>query len=310
MSKKKKDPRVELFLDSGAFSAFTQGVEIDIQEYIEFVQEHEGELTIYANLDVIGDAAATLKNQRIMEKAGLTPLPCFHPKEEFSYLARYIEEHDYIALGGLASKLYNRQDMTRYLDKCFEMICDTPDRMPKVKVHGFGLTSLPLMMRYPFYSVDSTSWVMAARMGCVYFPRYRKGRWIYDQNSWKIYVSARSPSKKDAGSHIHTLAPKQREVIERYIEEKGYKLGKSTFRVVKKAKKYELAEDETWCGKERDDGSREVETIVEAGLCNQYRHRDELNVIFFLDLEQNMQQWPWAWSGPEHRGQGGFGLVG
>ena len=50
--------RIKWFLDSGAFSAFTQGAEIDIQEYIEFIKEHKDYLEAYANLDVIGDAEA------------------------------------------------------------------------------------------------------------------------------------------------------------------------------------------------------------------------------------------------------------
>ena len=49
-----KNNKVELFLDSGAFSAFTQKVTIDIQEYIAFIKEHEDIIDVYANLDVIG----------------------------------------------------------------------------------------------------------------------------------------------------------------------------------------------------------------------------------------------------------------
>ena len=33
----KKDLNISLFLDSGAFSAFTKGISIDIDEYIQFI---------------------------------------------------------------------------------------------------------------------------------------------------------------------------------------------------------------------------------------------------------------------------------
>ena len=33
--------KISLFLDSGAFSAFTKGVKIDIQEYIGFIKKHQ-----------------------------------------------------------------------------------------------------------------------------------------------------------------------------------------------------------------------------------------------------------------------------
>ena len=74
--------KVDLFLDSGAFSAMTQGVKIDIYEYIDFIKEHEDVLEVYANLDVIGSAEGTWKNQMIMEEAGLKPLPVFHYGED------------------------------------------------------------------------------------------------------------------------------------------------------------------------------------------------------------------------------------
>ena len=58
--------KVDLFLDSGAFSAETQGAKIDIQEYIDFIKEHQDVIEVYANLDVIGDPVSTWKNQKII----------------------------------------------------------------------------------------------------------------------------------------------------------------------------------------------------------------------------------------------------
>jgi hypothetical protein len=81
----------DIFLDSGAFSAMSQGVHIDIVDYIAFVKQNKSKLKVYANLDVIGNAEATLKNQEIMEKAGLSPLPCFHYGEDKKYLQMYCE---------------------------------------------------------------------------------------------------------------------------------------------------------------------------------------------------------------------------
>ena len=49
-----KNKKVELFLDSGAFSAWSQKIEINIQDYISFIKEHEDVIDIYANLDELG----------------------------------------------------------------------------------------------------------------------------------------------------------------------------------------------------------------------------------------------------------------
>lgn len=282
--------KVDLFLDSGAFSAFTQGVTIDIQEYIAFIKEHESLLTVYANLDVIGDPAATWKNQQIMEAAGLHPIPCFHYGEDVKWLQRMLRRgYEYIALGGMVP--ISTADLIPWLDRVFaEHICGA-DNMPSVKVHGFGLTSLRLMMRYPWYSVDSTSWVVTGRMGGVYVPRYRAGEYIYDEDSWKIAVSSRSPTQKESGKHITTMRPMDRTAIEAYFDSKGFVLGKSSFRT--EASTYELKPGEKWASKVGQ-LTREVEVIEEVGLCNTYQLRDQLNIMYFLDLEQHLPTWPWA----------------
>lgn len=292
--------KVDLFLDSGAFSAFTQNIEIDIQAYIAFIKEHEEHLEVYANLDVIGSAEGTWRNQKIMERAGLKPLPCFHHGEDFKWLQKYLDEgYKYIALGGMVP--ISTPDLKVWLDQVFSNYICGPDGLPKVKIHGFGLTSLRLMMRYPWYSVDSTSWVVTGRMGSVYIPRFRDGKSIYDEDSWKVCISTRSPSKGEAGQHIDTFSPRIKQILLDYIHDKGFKLGKSEFKM--ESDKYELKEDEKWFGKAAG-GEREVEIIIENGLSNDYKLRDELNIIYFLDLEKSMPAWPWAFKREVTAGNG------
>ena len=282
-----KNNKVELFLDSGAFSAWTQKITIDIQEYIAFIKEHEDIIDVHANLDVIGNARATLKNQKIMERAGLTPIPCFHAGEDFSYLSHYVEKYDYIALGGVAQLGRKAQE---WMDRCFTIICDTEDRMPRCKVHGFGVTAMPLLFRYPWYSVDSTSWVMTSRLGSIQVPRWKNNKWMFDKITWKVSVSSKSPDQKEAGKHFTTLTIKEKELVLRYIEEKGYEMGKSSFRTEREG--YELQENERWAEK-KTKGPREVEKIEERGLCNDYKLRDEISVLYYLDLEKSLPEWPW-----------------
>ena len=297
--------KVDLFLDSGAFSAFTQGVSIDIQEYIAFIHENKGNLSVYANLDVIGSPEGTWKNQKIMERAGLNPLPCFHYGEDFKWLRRYLDQgYEYIALGGMVP--ISTPNLLVWLDQVFgNFICDEKG-MPKIKVHGFGLTSFRLMLRYPWYSVDSTSWVVTGRMGSIYVPRFRGGKYVHDEDCWKICVSSRSPSKGDAGQHIDSLSPHVSKIFLKYIQEKGYVLGRSSFRT--ESENYCLQENEKWVGAKKiaRDGKREVEVIEVVGLCNDYKLRDELNILYFLDLEKEMPEWPWAFQTSQK--SAGFGF--
>jgi len=54
--------KISVFLDSGAFSSFTKKVDINIEQYIDFIKSNADLLDHYSVLDVIGDAKATLKN--------------------------------------------------------------------------------------------------------------------------------------------------------------------------------------------------------------------------------------------------------
>ena len=76
----------EIFLDSGAFTAHSQGKKIDIDKYIEFINRNKNFIKLYANLDVIGNWKETIKNQKYMEKKGLNPIPTFHMGENIKDL--------------------------------------------------------------------------------------------------------------------------------------------------------------------------------------------------------------------------------
>ena len=298
---KTDEKKIDLFLDSGAFSAWTLKKEINIQEYIDFIKTHKEVINIYANLDVIGiggklpnklTAEKTLENQKIMEAAGLNPMPCFHYGEPFSFLDYYCKNYEYLAIGvagNSGTKLMN------WLDECFSNhICNTSG-IPKIKVHGFAVTGVPLMLRYPWYSVDSTSWVVTGRMGAIMTPKIKAdGSWTYDERSWKIAVSSRSPGIKDDPGHINNLSPIKKQMFLDYIHAKGYILGESRFE--KTDQKHELKENERWIEKKPKNKleKRLLEIIEEPGISNKYQLRDEMNIIYFQDLEKSIQKWPWA----------------
>lgn len=313
--RKDKTGVVDLFLDSGAFSAFSKGINIAIEDYIAFIKENEAYITTYANLDVIGDPEATLKNQRIMEKHGLSPLPCFHYGEDEKYLRLYLKEYKYVALGGMVP--ISTKDLILWLDHIFSIICDK-DGLPKIKLHGFGLTSFDLMFRYPWWSLDSTSWVMTGRFGSILVPRFKSGKYIYTEPPWKITVSNQSPDIREAGQHLLSFSPMEQEIILNYLKSKKITLGKSEYKKVAD-KKYKLQKGERWAGQIEVDMQKAegmpvcgdsllVEEVIESGVCNDYRLRDEVNIIYYLDLEKHFPAWPWSFKLHEKKQMKGFGL--
>lgn len=157
-------PDRKFFLDSGAFSAFTKDVKIDIDAYIAYIKTTMPVWEVYATLDVIGDAIATRKNTEYMEAAGLKPLPVFHAGSPAEELDHILKNYDYFALGGLVPLAMHRKKLRAWLDYCFARIMQE-EKLPKV--HGFGVNSLWAWKRYPFYSVDATSWKAGMQYGRV-----------------------------------------------------------------------------------------------------------------------------------------------
>jgi hypothetical protein len=155
-------PYPQLFMDSGAFTASTKGVKIDIKEYAQWIRENREYIHTYANLDVIGNAEATWKNQQRLEDMGLNPLPVFHTREPWEYLERYIEKYDYVGLGGLVPFAKGRDPVyMAWVLKCFQMA------KGKCVYHGFGVTNWTVLKNFPWYSVDSTSWLAGTQYGQV-----------------------------------------------------------------------------------------------------------------------------------------------
>lgn len=278
---------VNFFLDSGAYSAWTRGVKIDIDEYIEFIRNHLEYIDVYAVLDDLEDAEVSYKNWEYMRRKGLKPLPVFHAHAPKKYLEIYIRETNYIAIGAIAKM--STIDRLRHLDGLWDYYLTDKDGYPIVKTHGFGLTSLTIMSRYPWYSVDSTSWILMAAYGSIYVPRFVGGKWQYDSTPLGIVVSNMSPSIKDEGRHFTTLSKRGQEVVLSYLSLKGYCLGRSEVR--EEPNNYKLKDGERWSGNVLSETTREVEVVVEEGLCNSSSQRAELNVLYFKDFVGTLPNW-------------------
>lgn len=154
-------PYPDVFADSGGFSAMTQGVTIDIQQYAAWVKRYKHLFAVYANLDVIGNPDATWRNQQVLEDTGLTPLPVFHTGTDFKWLEHYIERYPYMALGGMVPYMKFPKKIMPWLIQCFRLAEE------ETVFHGFGATAWKVVSALPWYSVDSSSWGQGFRFGQV-----------------------------------------------------------------------------------------------------------------------------------------------
>lgn len=285
------------FLDSGSFTLWTRAAEFAeengcsqwdfyetaefwqyVDDYAAFIKKYQYGIDLYANVDAIPNPEITWRNQRYMEGVhGLDPVPCVHYTEDLVWLKKYIKKgYEIIALGGLVGSA--GQDSCRlWLDKAFDIVCDTKNRLPKVKIHGFGVTTYGLLFRYPWYSVDSTTWTKAGGFGTIWVPHYRKGKPVFTQlpqdHPYIVNVSMDSPVRKDR-KHILNWSPNAKAVIQRWLDDCGIPMGRLN-----------------------KDG-----TIAEDGVITHHTYRRAANLHFFEALRNSLPKYPWPFRVVRRRG--------
>ena len=151
--------KLDIFADSGAWSAFSVGAPVVAAEYVAWVERWKHHFSVAAGPDVIGDAAATCSatERMIARGLGLPVLPTFHVGEDWDYLDRYAAMADYIAFGGMVPLSTNRTLLAAWCRQAFARLPDG------VRVHGFGMTTWPVLCAFPWHSVDSSSWTSCFR---------------------------------------------------------------------------------------------------------------------------------------------------
>jgi len=160
-------PRLEagryrsVILDSGAFTVISQGIVIDVESYAAFAAEHQDLFDVVVGLDdIAGDLGTTWRNQATLEAAGVEALPVFHQDEPWEVLEAYAERYDYIGVGFARREggrlAHGQKENAAFLREFFSRVGD------RAKVHGFAMTRWA-GKGWPFFSVDSTTWIAEFR---------------------------------------------------------------------------------------------------------------------------------------------------
>lgn len=294
-----------IFIDSGAHSLYTEHVikknhtegysfyETDkfwdyVDKYAEWIKKNLHKINIYVNVDVIFNPKLSWKVQKYLENQhGLKPLPVIHYNTDIKWLKKYMDDYEYIGIGGIGQEV-SVSKYTSFGDKVFSTICDSKG-IPQYKLHGFAITSPSLIHRYPWYSVDSTSWVQYGRFGAICIPKIKNNKFNFSIPPIVLFVSKRSPSKNIQGKHISTISSYERKCVFKYIKDKGFSIGKSKTKKVKL--NYIPKEDEIII--EKNSSYYIVEKIIKNGVANNNVMRDTFNAMYFIDMANSVPEWPW-----------------
>lgn len=217
-----------LFIDSGAFSAHTRGAELNVDEYIEYINSIDDEVHIFAQVDkipgvfrqpktpeqLLAAPAESWQNYLYMRARVKSPdklLPIFHQGEDFKWLENMLEttfmrKHiPYIGISPANDQTVKEKE--KFIDRCFTIIRNSSN--PNVKTHAFGMTSLHILERYPFTSADSTSWILNGANGSI-MTKYGS----VTVSSGRLY----SPD------HIRKMPKAAQQEIQDYVESHGYNM--------------------------------------------------------------------------------------
>lgn len=145
---------VRLLVDSGAFTAWKAGKQIELDDYCRFLESLPVDPWRYFTLDVVGNPEGTLSNYETLLKRGFKPVPIFTRGEDPSVLEDYYKTSDVVGIGGLVGTSGNRgfvRGIMRHIGKR--------------KVHWLGFTSFEFVKVYRPYMCDSSSWTSGSRFG-------------------------------------------------------------------------------------------------------------------------------------------------
>jgi len=172
--------RPNVMIDSGAFTVWTKGLKIKIQDYYDFIIEFRSKFSylynklFIVNLDIIpgifgqkptneeveNSAQIGFENYLWFKKKGINIIHIYHQHERIEWLEKISKLEEYIGISP-ANDLSTKQRIP-WLNKCFNYIKSNN------KTHCFGGTSTILLQKYPFYSADSASYLLCRKFNVLY----------------------------------------------------------------------------------------------------------------------------------------------
>jgi hypothetical protein len=171
-----------LILDSGAFTAWNTGKQVDIDAYATWAlaNQHKAEKVVAVNLDVIpGEAGRTstkkeraegmkqsLINADYLRSKGLEVMEVYHQDEPQVFLDTLLDRLPPNGILGISprndvslkSRIEWQNLVLRHLYQRYGI-----ENLPKT--HGLAVTALDSMKAFPYYSVDSSTWTTSMRFG-------------------------------------------------------------------------------------------------------------------------------------------------
>jgi len=207
-----RDKYESIILDSGAFSAWSQEAIIDIEKYAQYILKWQDKVDYVVNLDVIPakpgvkptadeierSASKGYENYRYLLSMGVQReklIHVFHQHENEKWLRKMVYEDKIPYIGLSPANDMNTLQKMKFLDSCMPIVTDAEGKAT-VKFHGFAVTSYELMERYPWFSVDSSTWAVAGGRGEIFTPQLTNDKMDFTKAPEKVSISQIARSRE------------------------------------------------------------------------------------------------------------------
>lgn len=232
MAYKDEHPDMKLFVDSGAFSAYTKGKTIDLDDYINYLNTYGDYFNVMVQVDFIPGKSNVIQDkdvyldapriswenflhmrERLDKRLWDRFIPVFHEGEDFKWLENMLtyKDADGKPLAYIGISPHTETTTDRRLIFCKEVFRRIQKLNPEVKTHGFGMTALNILPYIAFTSVDSTTWLKGAIYGTILVHRHNK---LAAMN-----VGVRTTGSSD---HFCWLGDQAKDEVCRLIEDAGF----------------------------------------------------------------------------------------
>jgi len=153
-------------LDSGAFTFMTskKNAKLDWEEYVlryaDFINKYD--IKLFAELDidsVIGLRKVEELRDLLEAETGKQPIVVWHKSRGKQDFIDTVASYPYVAIGGIVAKEIKKSEYKYFpwfIKKAHEH---------GAQIHGMGFTDAKLLFKYPFDSVDSTTWNIGREFG-------------------------------------------------------------------------------------------------------------------------------------------------
>jgi hypothetical protein len=160
----KKEPKAKMFqnhlLDSGGFTFRKHGKKADVVAYADYLNQFNVKRAFNMDMNSIEETAA---NQKYLEENTRAEiLPIYHYSdwvnpETRPLLNEWADKYPYLSVAALGSSSTTQRAL--FYEFCFSVVRN------RSRIHGLGVTVIDHCLNFPFYSVDSTTWLCASRFG-------------------------------------------------------------------------------------------------------------------------------------------------